>query len=239
MAGHSKWANIKHRKERSDKAKGKIFSRIAKEIISAVKMGGADLKNNPRLRLAIDKAKSSNFPNDSIERNIKKASSADQANYESVTYELYGFGGVGLIVEMMTDNKNRAASDMRIATNKRGGTIATPGSVAFNFDRKGVIQIEKANLDEESVFATALESGAEDFEATDETFMVTTDPTELFVVRESLEKKGWKIQGSDIEMIPKVVVACDAEAQASNLALIEWLEELDDVDTVYHNMDLP
>lgn len=192
MAGHSKWANIKHRKERSDKAKGKIFSRIAKEIISAVKLGGADVKSNPRLRLAVEKAKTSNFPNDSIERNIKKASSADQANYESVTYELYGFGGVGLIVEVMTDNKNRAASDMRIATNKRGGTIATPGSVAFNFDRKGVIQVEKGNLDEEVVFATALESGAEDFEATDETFMVTTDPTELFVVRECLEKKGWR-----------------------------------------------
>ena len=115
---------------------------------------------------------------------------------------------------------------------------ATPGSVAFNFDRKGVIQVEKGNLDEEVVFATALESGAEDFEATDETFMVTTDPTELFVVRECLEKKGWKIEESDIEMIPKVLVACDAEAQASNLALIEWIDELDDVDTVYHNMDL-
>src|SRR5262245_60307280 len=126
MAGHSKWANIKHRKERSDKLKGKMFSRLAKEIISAVKMGGPDPKNNPRLRLAIDKAKIANFPNENIERNIKKASSETQANYESVTYELYGYGGVGLIVEVMTDNKNRAASDMRIATNKRGGTIANP-----------------------------------------------------------------------------------------------------------------
>ena len=132
MAGHSKWANIKHRKERSDKAKGKIFSRIAKEIISAVKLGGADVKSNPRLRLAVEKAKTSNFPNDSIERNIKKASSADQANYESVTYELYGFGGVGLIVEVMTStNKNRAASDMRIATNKRGGSICHPWLCCF------------------------------------------------------------------------------------------------------------
>jgi len=237
MAGHSKWANIKHRKERSDKLKGKVFSRLAKEIISAVKLGGADPKSNPRLRLAIDKAKIANFPNDNIERNIKKASSEGQANYENVTYELYGFGGVGLIVEVMTDNKNRAASDMRIATNKRGGSIANPGSVAFNFDRKGVIQVEKQGQDEDKLFSAAIEAGAEDFEAAEEAFMITTDPTELFAVKEKLDAQGWKSKEADIEMIPKNLVACDAEAQTANLALIEWLEDLDDVDAVYHNMD--
>jgi len=132
MAGHSKWANIKHKKGRADAKKGKLFSRIAKEIISAVKVGGPDPKANTRLRLALEKAKASNVPKEIIERNIKKASSSDQADYHEMTYELYGHGGVGILVEIMTDNKNRTASDMRIATNKRGGSIASPGSVAFS-----------------------------------------------------------------------------------------------------------
>jgi YebC/PmpR family DNA-binding regulatory protein len=238
MAGHSKWANIKHRKERADKQKGKIFSRLAKEIISAVRQGGPEPKNNPRLRLAIDKAKNGNFPNESIERNIKKASSIDQENYEAITYEIYGHGGVGLIVEVTTDNKNRAASDMRIAINKRGGTIANPGSVAFNFDRKGVLQIQRQGVDEEKIFQDALEGGAEDFEATTQEFMITTSPTELFAVKEALEKKGYKVSEADIVMIPKNLIECQSENEQANLALIEWLEELDDVDSVYHNMDL-
>jgi YebC/PmpR family DNA-binding regulatory protein len=238
MAGHSKWANIKHRKERSDKLKGKVFSRMAKEIISAVKMGGPDPKSNPRLRLAIEKAKTANFPNENIERNIKKASAADQANYESVTYELYGYGGVGLLVEIMTDNKNRAASEMRIATNKRGGSIANPGSVSFNFERKGVIQIEKRGEEEEKLLSGAIEAGAEDFETAEETFMITTDPAELYAVKERLDERGWRAKEAAIEMIPKTLIACDEEAQAANLSLIEWLEELEDVDAVYHNMDL-
>jgi YebC/PmpR family DNA-binding regulatory protein len=237
MAGHSKWANIKHRKERSDKQKGKIFSRLAKEIISAVKVGGPDAKSNPRLKLAIQKAKTANFPNENIERNIKKAVSGEQENYESVTYEIYGHGGVGLIVEVLTDNKNRTASDMRIAINKKGGTIATPGSVAFNFDRKGVIQIEKKGQDEEMLFTHAIEAGAEDFESTEEGFMVITDPTELFAVKEKLDVSLIEVSEADIQMLPKTLVACDADARTSNLALIEWIEDLDDVDAVYHNME--
>ena len=152
MAGHSKWANIKHRKDRSDRKKGKIFSRIMKEVISAVKQGGSDPKTNSKLRAAIDKAKEANVPNENIERNIKKASSSDQQDFVEITYELYGYGGVGIIVEGMTDNKNRIASDIRIATNKCGGTIATPGAVAYNFDRKGVIRIPKANTKEDDLF---------------------------------------------------------------------------------------
>ena len=161
MAGHSKWANIKHRKGRADAIKGKIFSRIAKEIISAVKVGGGpDPKSNPRLRLALQKARESNVPNEIIDRNIKKASNADQADYQEMTYELYGHGGVGLIIDAMTDNKNRLASEMRIATNKRGGTIASPGAVAFNFDRKGIIQVSKKQATEEELFVAATEAGA-------------------------------------------------------------------------------
>ena len=238
MAGHSKWANIKHKKDRVDKQKGKLFSRSAKEIISAVKVGGPDPKSNPRLRLAIQKAKSVNVPNDVIERNIKKASDPNTEAFVSVTYEIYGHGGVGLIIEAMTDNKNRTASDMRIATNKRGGTIAQPGAVTYNFDRKGVIQLPKEGLDEESVFQVALEAGAEDFEVIDEAFMVTTDPAELLAVKEKLDEKKIESSEAEIVWIPNNLIACDEETIKSNQALIDWLEELDDVDTVYHNMDI-
>ncbi|MGK5595133.1 MAG: YebC/PmpR family DNA-binding transcriptional regulator [Parachlamydiaceae bacterium] len=240
MAGHSKWANIKHKKEKADAKKGKVFSRIAKEIISAVKVGGSsDPKSNPRLRLALQKAKTANVPNDIIDRNIKKASSADQADYTEMTYEIYGHGGVGLIIDVMTDNKNRIASDMRIATNKRGGNIANPGAVAFNFERKGVIQLPKTPDREEELFLAATEAGAEDFEASDDCFIVTTDPANLFAVRETISESGFTCDEAEIEMIPKNLVEVDEETAKSNLALIEWLENLDDVDAVYHNMKLP
>lgn len=237
MAGHSKWANIKHKKEKADAKKGKVFSRIAKEIISAVKVGGGpDPKNNPRLRLALQKARTANVPNDIIDRNIKKAASADQANYEELTYELYGHGGVGIIVDVMTDNKNRISSDMRIATNKRGGTIANPGAVAFNFDRKGVIQISKKHAVEDELFLAATEAGAQDFEAADEMYIITTDPVDLYTVKEAIQKLGFECDEATLEMIPKTMVECDEENAKANQALIDWLENLDDVDAVYHNM---
>lgn len=240
MAGHSKWANIKHKKERADSKKGKIFSRCAKEIISAVKMGGPDFRSNSRLRLAIEKARVENVPNDVIDRNIKKASNADQADYFELTYELYGHGGVGIVVDILTDNKNRIASDIRIATNKRGGNVANPGAVAYNFERKGIIQISKKTpLSEDELFHIAIDAGAEDFEADEELFLVTTDPINLFQVKESIEKQGVKCENTSLEMIPKVFVDCDEETLKSNLALIEWLEDIDDVDSVYHNMNLP
>lgn len=240
MAGHSKWANIKHRKGKADAKKGKVFSRVAKEIISAVKLGGPDPKGNPRLRVALQKAREANVPNDIIDRNIKKASSADQADFTEMTYELYGHGGVGILVDIMTDNKNRASSDMRIATNKRGGIIANPGAVSFNFDRKGIIQIQKKNAVEDKLFAATLESGAEDFETDDEeVYVIVTDPADLYTVKEALTQRGFKCDETSLEMIPKSYVECDVETAKSNLALIAWLEELDDVDAVYHNMQLP
>jgi YebC/PmpR family DNA-binding regulatory protein len=239
MAGHSKWANIKHRKGRADAKRGKEFSRVAKEIISAVKTGGPDPKGNPRLRLAIQKARGVNFPSDSIDRNIKKASSADQADYHELCYEIYGHGGVGLIVEVMTDNKNRTASDMRIATNKKGGTIASSGSVSFNFDKKGVLHIPKDDLSEEDVFLEATEAGADDFDVLDEVYVVTTDPSELYSVKEKLEELKITVKEASLEMIPKLSVDCDEETANSNFGLIDWLEDLDDVDAVYHNMNVP
>lgn len=239
MAGHSKWANIKHRKGKADARKGKVFSRIAKEIISAVKVGGSgDPKANPRLRLALQKAREANVPNDIIDRNIKKASSADQADFFEMMYELYGYGGVGIIVDIMSDNKNRVSSDMRIATNKRGGTIASPGAVAFNFDRKGVIQISKKHAIEDEIFKAAIDAGAEDFESEEEMYIITTDPAHLYNVKEAINHLGFKCDEASLEMIPKVYVECDEEAMKDNLALIEWLEQLDDVDTVYHNMKM-
>jgi len=239
MAGHSKWANIKHRKERSDAKKGKVFSRVAKEIISAVKLGGPDPKANPRLRLALVKARENNLPNDIIDRNIKKASSADQADYSEITYEMYGYGGVGLIVDIMTDNKNRISSEIRIATNKRGGTVATPGAVAFNFDRKGIIQVQSSAATEDQLFLIATEAGAHDFEVAGDLYIITTDPTELYAVKEAIEKAGIKVEEAALDMIPKTFIDCDAEAMKANLALIEWLDQIDDVDEVYHNMNEP
>lgn len=239
MAGHSKWANIKHRKGRADAIKGKVFSRIAKEIISAVKLGGPDPRSNARLRLVMNKARIANVPNENIERNIKKAMSADQADYVEITYELYGHGGVGIILEIMTDNRNRISSDINIATNKRGGHVATPGAVAFNFDKKGVIQVPKDKIIEEDLFLLVSEANAEDFEAAEETYVITTDPVELFNVKEFLTQKGLEVTEAELEMIPKNIVECDLETAKANLALIEWLEDLDDVDAVYHNMKIP
>lgn len=239
MAGHSKWANIKHRKGKADVQRGKIFSRAAKEIISAVKLGGPDPKANPRLRLALQKAREGNVPNDIIDRNIKKASSADQADYIEMTYELYGHGGVGIIIDVMTDNKNRVASEMRIATNKRGGSIANPGAVAFNFDRKGIIQIARNCAPEDQAFLAATEAGAEDFEVDEEMYVITTDPMQLYTVKEAINKQGLECKESFLEMIPKAYVECNVETAKENLALIDWLEELEDVDQVYHNMTIP
>ena len=238
MAGHSKWANIKHRKGKADAKKGKVFSRIAKEIISAVKVGGSgDPKANPRLRLVLTKAREANVPNEIIDRNIKKASSADQADFHELTYELYGHGGVGIICDVMTDNKNRISSEMRIATNKRGGNVANPGAVAFNFERKGVIQVPKMSISEDDLFLIATEAGALDFEVDEELYLITTDPMELFNVKEALTEKGVKCGEASLEMIPKTMVDVDAEIAKSNWALIEWLEGLEDVDSVYHNMN--
>jgi YebC/PmpR family DNA-binding regulatory protein len=239
MSGHSKWANIKRRKEKSDAKKGKAFSRCSKEIINAVKLGSStDPKTNNKLRIAIAHAKEANFPSDNIERVIRKAASADQEMYHEIQYELYGHGGVGIILDIMTDNKNRIASDIRIATNKRGGTVTVPGAVAFNFDRKGIILLSKHHAVEEELFAVATDAGAEDFSSDDESYVITTAPADLYAVKEAVEKLGFKVDEAAIEMIPKTWVEVDAETAQANLALIEWLEGIEDVDAVYHNMKI-
>ena len=237
MAGHSKWANIKHKKGRADAKKGKAFSKVTKEIITAVKQGGSDVKTNARLRLAIQKARAVNLPNENIERNIKKAESSD-TQYETITYELYGYGGVGIICEAMTDNKNRTYSDIRIATNKRGGVIAAPGAVSYQFDQKGIIQIPKGKIDPDALLLAVLEKGGEDFQDEEEAYFIITAPEKLYQVKEDLEAAGFPSGEVSIEMIPKTLIACDAEAKEKNEALIEWLENIDDVDEVYHNLEM-
>lgn len=239
MAGHSKWANIKHKKERADAQKGKLFSRLAKEIISAVKVAGPDPRSNARLRLAIARAKAGNLPTESIERNIKRGSAADQADYEEVIYELYGYGGVGILVDAMTDNKNRSASDIRTVIGKRGGVLAGPGAVAFNFDRRGVIHIESATLAAETLFEKATLAGAEDFEIAEEGYFVITEPHVLYTVKEALESEGIIASSADLTLIPKHVVSVSSEDRAANEALLGALEVLDDVNEVYHNMENP
>lgn len=238
MAGHSKWANIKHKKERADKQKGKVFSRLAKEIITAVKEGGPDVKNNAKLRLVIQKAKANNVPNENIERNIKKASSLDQNDYIEMTYELYGHGGVGIIADIMTDNKNRISSEIRISTNKCGGNVATPGAVMFNFDKKGVIQVSASKIEEDKMFTLAIESGAEEFEKDGDFYIITTQPEDLYSVKEKFEASGIECDESSLEILPKNLVSCDEETKVKNLKLIDWLENIDDIDSVYHNMQL-
>ena len=237
MAGHSKWANIKHKKERADAQKGKIFSRIAKEIISAVKQGGADPKGNVKLRLALQKAKAANVPSEVISRNIKKASSADQKDYVELMYEIYGYGGVGILVQAMTDNKNRTASDIRIAIHKKGGSLAAPGSVSFNFEQKGVLHICKNDAaEEEALFLKVTDLGAEDFESGGDHFIVITPAEKLYEIKEALEMDGASIEEADLEMLPKVMIECDPSAEAANRALIDFLENLDDIDAAFHNM---
>lgn len=236
MAGHSKWANMKHRKERSDKKKGKIFSRITKEIMSAVKQGGADPKGNSKLRLAIQKAKDANMPSDNVERNIKKASSADQQDFTEITYELYGHGGVGILVDIMTDNKNRISGEIRIATNKHGGTIATPGAVSYNFDRKGVIRIPKTAISEDALFLLITDAGAEDLGIEEEWYVVYTSVEAFIPVKEALQKGAVKWDEAELAMVPKTMVEVSDEVANQNIALIEYLEGLDDVDAVFHNM---
>lgn len=234
MAGHSKWANIKHKKERSDKKKGKIFSRLAKEIITAVKEGGVDPKSNAKLKMVIQKAKEANLPNDVIDRNIKKASAKDQAAYFEMSYEIYGYGGVGIIVDIMTDNKNRIASEIRIATNKCGGNIATIGAVSFNFERKGILKIAKKLAKEDELFMRVTDLGAEDFLVEDDFYTIISKVEDLHKIQSAIEINGEK----SLERLPKSLIECSDEDIDSNIKLIEFLENIDDVDAVYHNMKI-
>ncbi len=240
MAGHSKWANIKHRKAAQDAKKGKIFTKIAKELTVAAKIGqSGDPEFNPRLRLALDKAKAANMPKENVERAIKKGlGEGDGANYEDVTYEGYGPGGVAILVQALTDNKNRTVAEVRSTFTKRGGSMGEAGCVAWMFDKKGVINIPKDAVDEDTLMMIAIDAGAEDVVSEDDGFEVITDPANYEAVKKAIEANNIKIEYAEITMRPKNTIELSGEEAEKTMALLEALEDLDDVQEVYSNFDM-
>lgn len=240
MSGHSKWNNIKHKKEKSDAQKAKIFTKMGREIAVAAKAGGADPETNGRLKDAIAKARSYNMPNDNIQRVIKKAA-GDQSgdNYEDITYEGYGVGGVAVIVETLTDNRNRTAGDLRHYFDKFGGNLGTTGSVGWMFDEKGIIVVAKSDsVDEESLMMDALDSGADDFSAEGEFYEISTAPEDFRAVRDLLEEKGYSFESAEVERIPQTNVKLTDEHDILMMEkLLESLEDNDDVQNVFHNWE--
>lgn len=240
MSGHSKWSNIKHKKEKSDAQKGKIFTKLGRELAVAVKAGGADPETNTKLKDTIAKAKANNMPNDSIFRSIKKAAGDnDGANYEEITYEGYGPSGVAVIVECLTDNRNRTAGEVRHYFDKFGGNLGQTGCVGFLFDKKGVIVIEKKDgLDEEKVMDDALTAGADDFNAEDDFFEITTAPEDFSAVCDYLEGQGYAFASAEVEMVPQTYTQLTDEKDILFMnKLIDMLEDNDDVQNVYHNWE--
>lgn len=241
MSGHSKWKNIMHKKEKTDAQRAKIFTKIGKEMAVAVKEGGPDPVSNSKLASLIAKAKANNVPNDNIDRIIKKASSADSADYEEIVYEGYGPSGVAVIVEATTDNRNRTASDVRHYFDKFGGNLGTTGCVSFMFEEKGVIVIENdGKVDEDQLMEDALEAGAADFVSEDGAFEISTETDDLEAVRAALADKGYAIMSADTDKIPSSYVSLTGEDDIKNMTkLIEALEDNDDVIEVYHNWENP
>lgn len=241
MSGHSKFANIKHKKEKNDAAKGKIFTMIGREIAVAVKEGGPDPANNFKLAQVVAKAKANNMPNDTIERGIKKASGdGNNVNYVQATYEGYGPSGTAIIVKCLTDNKNRTAANVRNAFTKGQGSIGAQGCVSYMFDEKGQIIIDKeeCDLDADDLMMTALDAGAEDFSEEDDSFEITTDPADFEVVRKALEDANIPMASAEVTMIPQNYVSLSEEADIVNIGrILDLLEEDDDVQEVYHNWE--
>ena len=241
MSGHSKWASIKHKKGAADAKRGKIFTKIIREITVAARDGGGDMDANPRLRLAIQKAKEANMPADNIERGIKKGTGElEGMSYDPVSFEGYAIGGVAVIVEGLSDNKNRTTSEVRSIFTKRGGNMAGEGSVAFQFDKKGVFLVPKGKTSEEDLLEIALEAGAEDLVSDEDIFEITCAPQDFDKVRTGLTRKGVEIESGELSMVPKNTIEIpDAETARKILALVEDLEDNDDIQNVYSNFDIP
>jgi len=240
MAGHSKWSNIKHKKEKTDAQKAKIFTKIGREIAVVVKQGGPDVESNPRLKDVIAKARANNMPNENINRCIAKAAGdVSTDSYTQIVYEGYGPSGVAVIVETLTNNKNRTAGDLRHYFDKCGGNLGTTGCVTFMFDKKGVIIINAEDKDEDTVMMDALDAGAEDFSAEDGYFEILTAPEQFSQVREALEQKGYTFESAEVEMVPQTTVKLINEDDIKNMQkLIDLLEDNDDVQNVYHNWEM-
>ena len=240
MSGHSKWASIKHKKGAADAKRGKIFTKIIKEITVAAKLGGGDEEANPRLRTAIIKAKAANMPKDNIERAVKKGTGElDDVTYFELTYEGYGPGGVALLIDTLTDNKNRTAADVRSQLTKGGGNLGESGCVSYLFKRKGIIAFDSSKYTEDDIFAAALEAGAEDVSTEGDSIEVITEPDDFETVLNSLTKAGFEHTMAEISKIPDSTVTLDNEKTAKALRLIERMEDLDDVQSVSTNLDIP
>lgn len=241
MSGHSKWNNIKRKKEKTDAAKAKVFTKMGREIAVIVKQGGPNPQENSRLKDAIAKAKAANVPNDNIERIIKKAAGeSGGAEYEELIYEGYGPNGVAVVVETLTDNRNRTAGDVRHYFDKCGGNLGQSGSVMFMFDRKGIIEIEAEGHDEDEVMEAALDAGADDFNFDGDVFEISTAPNDLGSVRDALEEKGYSFLSAEVQYVPQTTTVIeDAELQAKMEKLIDMLEENDDVQNIWHNWEMP
>lgn len=239
MSGHSKWNNIKRKKEKTDGAKAAVFTKMAREIAVAVKEGGGpDPANNGKLRDVIAKAKANNVPNDNIARAIKKASDDDKTSYESVLYEGYGPSGVAVMVETLTDNRNRTAANLRHAFDKYGASLGTSGCVSFLFTRQGILLIEAQGRDEDAVMEDCFEVGAQDFEVGEEYMQITTDPNDLHNVREALEAKGYAFVSADVQYLPSTTVTLSAEEDLKKMGLLlDLLEEDEDVQNFWHNLE--
>ncbi len=239
MSGHSKWANIKHKKGRADAQRGKMFTKLIKEITVAAREGGGDPTANPRLRTAIDKAKEANMPGDNMERAVKRGTGElEGVNYEDIIYEGYGAGGVAVMVEVLTDNRNRTISDMRHAFQKNNGNMAENGSVAWVFESKGLISVEKSAADEDELFMIAVEAGAEEVDSENDVFDITTPLTDLDRVKKALTEAGIEMTGSEPTRIPSNSVRVQGKEAGQVIRLIEVLEDNDDVQKVYSNFDM-
>ncbi len=241
MSGHSKWATTKHKKAVIDARRGKMFAKLIKNIEVAARVGGGDPAGNPTLYDAIQKAKKSSVPNDNIERARKRGSGeeAGGADWQNITYEGYGPSGVAVLVECLTDNKNRAAGEVRVAMTRNGGNMADPGSVSYLFSRKGIIMLEKNGLSEDDVLAAVLEAGAEEINDLGESFEIISEPTDLVAVRTALQEAGIDYESADASFQPSVTVPVDIDAARKVLKLVDALEDSDDVQDVYTNIDIP
>jgi YebC/PmpR family DNA-binding regulatory protein len=240
MSGHSKWSSIKHKKAKTDAVRGKVFTKLIREITVAARVGGGDAEANPRLRLAIQSAKSQNMPNDNILRAIKKGTGdLEGVRFEEFTYEGYGPAGVALLIDVLTDNKNRTTAEVRHALTKHNGNLGESGCVAWNFETKGVVRVSKAKCDEETLLEAALEAGAEDVREEDGFFEVYSDPAMLAAVGDALKAGNIPYESAEIEKLPKTLVKIDGDEAKKVLRLLDMLEDLDDVQRVSANFDIP
>jgi len=240
MAGHSKWANIKHRKGAADARRGKVFTKIIKEITVSARMGGGDINANPRLRSAVLAAKTENMPKDNIERAIKKGTGElEGVSYEEIVYEGYGPGGTAVLIESLTDNKVRAVADIRHIFSKCGGNLGENGCVSFMFDKKGYVEVSKDGVEEDALMEVALEAGAEDVREEDATFEVITDPSDFDAVKDAIDAAGIAVTMAEVTMLPQTYANLEGKQAEQMLRLMEMLEDCDDVQKVYTNADIP